>query len=107
MYRCFLDLNVWPAHRVLKVDDTVPGLMEARHAGCWTVAVTASGNEMGLTLAQWQALDEPARMQRLAAAQRRVSEAAPDYVIETVAALMPVVDDIERRLAQGERPPGV
>ncbi len=56
MYRCFLDLAVWPARRVVKVDDTVPGLLEGRHADCWTVAVVASGNEMGLTLAQWTAL---------------------------------------------------
>ena len=26
MYRCFTDLGVWPAQRVLKVDDTVPPL---------------------------------------------------------------------------------
>ena len=32
-YRCFVDLQVWPAWRVLKVDDTVPGLLEGRHAG--------------------------------------------------------------------------
>jgi phosphonoacetaldehyde hydrolase len=32
---------------VVKVDDTVPGLLEGRHADCWTVAVVASGNEMG------------------------------------------------------------
>jgi glycogen operon protein len=58
MYRCFLDLGVWPARRVVKVDDTVPGLLEGRHAGCWTVAVTASGNEPGLSAQAWQALGE-------------------------------------------------
>ena len=107
MYRCFLDLNVWPANRVLKVDDTVPGLMEARHAGCWTVAVIASGNEVGLTLPQWEALDEPGREQRLAVARQRLNEASPDYVIPTVADLVPVVDDIERRLRLGERPTAI
>jgi phosphonoacetaldehyde hydrolase len=104
MYRCFLDLGVWPARRVVKVDDTVPGLLEGRHAGCWTVAVLASGNETGLTLAQWQALSHTEQHDRRLAARRRVDEARPDYTIDTVAGLREVLHDIERRLAEGERP---
>ena len=98
MYRCFLDLAVWPARRVVKVDDTVPGLLEGRHAGCWTVAVLVSGNEMGLPLEQRQALtvDEQA-IRRHAAALRR-SAAQPDFVIDSVAALPAVLDEVERRL---------
>ena len=38
--------------RVVKVDDTVPGLLEGRHAGCWTVAVTASGNRAAQRLVE-------------------------------------------------------
>jgi len=33
MYKCFLDLNVWPATSVIKVDDTVPGLLEGYNSG--------------------------------------------------------------------------
>lgn len=104
LYRCLLDLGVWPLHRVIKVDDTVPGLLEGRNAGCWTVAVTASGNEVGLSLDDWRSLDEADRQQRLASAHLRLSEAQPDYVIASVASLMPVVAEVEARLARGERP---
>jgi phosphonoacetaldehyde hydrolase len=99
MYRCFLDLAVWPARHVVKVDDTLPGLMEGRHAGCWTVAVLASGNEVGLTLDEWQALDEPGRAACRDAARQKLSAVHPDYTIDTVADLPAVLDDIERRLA--------
>lgn len=105
MYRCFLDLAVWPGHRVVKVDDTVPGLEEGRNAGCWTVAIVASGNEMGLTLAEWEALGAQERVTRRAAAGMRLDVARPDYSIDTVADLPAVLDDIERRLAAGVRPP--
>jgi phosphonoacetaldehyde hydrolase len=105
MYRCFLDLGVWPARRVVKVDDTVPGLLEGRHAGCWTVAVLASGNETGLTLAAWRGLSAAERSERRQAASERLAEARPDYEIDTVAELLPVLDAIERRLALGEGPP--
>lgn len=104
MYRCFLDLAVWPPQRVVKVDDTLPGLMEGRHAGCWTVAVLASGNEVGLTLPQWQALDDPQRAARRETARRRLEGARPDYTIDTVAELPAVLDDIERRLAAAGAP---
>ena len=105
MYRCFLDLGVWPAHRLVKVDDTVPGLMEGRHAGCWTVAVLVSGNEMGLTPAQWQALSATEQSARREQAEARLADARADYAVDTVAELPAVLDRIERRLMAGERPP--
>ncbi len=104
MYRCFLDLRVWPAHRVVKVDDTVPGLLEGRHAGCWTVAVAASGNACGLTWAQWSGLDEGLRALHREQATRALGDAGPDIVIDSVADLLPALDAIEARLARGERP---
>lgn len=104
MYRCFLDLGVWPSHRVVKVDDTVPGLLEGRHAGCWTVAVVASGNELGLTADTWAALSEPERAALSARASAGLAAGRPDYGVNTVADLPAVLDDIERRLAVGERP---
>lgn len=104
MYRCFLDLDVWPAQRVLKVDDTVPGLLEGRYAGSWTAGVTVSGNAIGLTLKTWQALDEAARAQRLSRAGAVLREAEPDFLIPTVAELMPVIDNIEGRMHRGVGP---
>jgi phosphonoacetaldehyde hydrolase len=104
MYRCFLDLGVWPAHRVVKIDDTVPGLMEGRHAGCWTVGVLASGNEVGLTEAQWQALgaDEQGRLREKA--RSRLLEASPDFWVDTVAELPGVIARIDALLAEGAQP---
>lgn len=107
MYRCFLDLAVWPASRVVKVDDTVPGLLEGRNAGCWTVAIVASGNEMGLTPAEWESLPADERIARRSAASARLGVAQPEYSIDTVAELPAVLDAIERRMATGERPTAV
>ncbi len=105
MYRCFIELGVWPARRVVKVDDTVPGLLEGRHAGCWTVAITVSGNETGLSAEAWAALPADEQTQRRATATARLAAAQPDYTIDTVAELLPVLQAIERRLAAGEAPP--
>jgi len=40
----------------VKVDDTVPGILEGRRAGMWTVALVCSGNALGLTWEGYRAL---------------------------------------------------
>jgi phosphonoacetaldehyde hydrolase len=104
MYRCFLILAVWPALRVVKLFDTVPGLLEGRHADCWTVTVAASGIEMGLAQAQWKALPTAQREARRQVAMTRLHEARPDFFLDTVAELPAVLDAIEARLAAGGWP---
>lgn len=104
MYKCFLDLDVWPAHTVVKVDDTGVGIDEGREAGCWTVGVCLSGNEAGVTPEELAAMSEAetdmVRQRAIAALTRHV----PDYMIDTVADLLPVIEEIEQRLARGDRP---
>ena len=104
MYRTFLDLGVWPAHTVVKVDDTGVGIGEGLNAGCWTVGVAVSGNAFGLNPAETAALTpaEFAKMRDAAYADLRRTGA--HYVIDSVADMDAVLDDIEGRLARGERP---
>lgn len=104
MYRCFADLGVWPASTVVKVDDTGVGLEEGLHAGTWAVGLAVSGNAMGLTLPQWNALSTQEQAERRQAASQKLWDAGAHYVIDTVADLLPVIADIERRLQQGELP---
>jgi phosphonoacetaldehyde hydrolase len=104
IYRTMADLGVYPPAAIVKVDDTPPGIAEGRAAGTWTVGVTASGNEVGLSLDEWQAL-APAEQRRLAdRAGGVLQRAGADYLIDTVADLLPVIDQIEARMAAGERP---
>lgn len=104
MYRSFADLGVWPPSTVVKVDDTGVGIEEGLHAGTWTVGLAVSGNAVGLPLADWQALD-PGRQQELrAAATAKLEASGAHYVIDSVADLLPVLEDIESKLGQGILP---
>ncbi|GEK51710.1 phosphonoacetaldehyde hydrolase [Vreelandella venusta] len=88
----------------IKVDDTTPGILEGRCAGMWTVALTCSGNALGLSYDQYQALSD---RERHAAHERVAAQFAPSkphYSIATIAELPSVVDDINARLQRGERP---
>jgi phosphonoacetaldehyde hydrolase len=88
----------------IKVDDTIPGIDEGLSAGMWTVAITASGNEIGLDEREWAALPEERKNERLAKASERMRAAGAHYVIPSVADLLPVVDRIGERLVRGEQP---
>ena len=99
MYRCFLDLQVWPASAVVKVDDTVPGILEGRAAGSWTVALALSGNAAGIAVEDLADPDAPHVGEARARAQETLRAAEPDYIIDTVADLLPVIEEIEQRMA--------
>jgi phosphonoacetaldehyde hydrolase len=100
MYRCFADLGVYPPDRVVKVDDTEPGIGEALAAGSWAVGVTLSGNLVGLSLEELTALPAGEREDLRRGAERRLLAAGAHEVIDTVGDLMPALDRIERRLAR-------
>jgi len=90
----------------VKVDDTWPGILEGRRAGMWTVALTCSGNALGLTWDQFKALS-PTELER---ARQRIGQlfegARPHYLIDTIADLPKVIDAINARLKRGEMPQG-
>ncbi|MSP83269.1 MAG: phosphonoacetaldehyde hydrolase [Alphaproteobacteria bacterium] len=99
-----IDLEASTIAACVKVDDTVPGIEEGLAAGMWTVAVTVSGNEIGMPLAQARRLPKKDLAVRRAKAESKLAQAGSHYVIDSVADLLPCLDDIEARLGRGERP---
>jgi len=104
MYRAFLDLDVWPAWTVVKVDDTVVGIAEGLNAGAWTVGVALTGNVFGLGPAETDALAPDDFDARRSSAYGRLLRAGAHFVIDGVADLPEVLDEIDGALARGERP---
>lgn len=99
-----INMQVSPVEACVKVDDTVPGVEEGLNAGMWTVGLAISGNEVGLPLDEWEALPEDEKQAKRERAYRRMETCGAHYVVDTIADLMPCLDDIEARLARGERP---
>ncbi|WP_449433561.1 phosphonoacetaldehyde hydrolase [Pseudomonas putida] len=97
-------LGVEDVAACVKVDDTWPGILEGRRAGMWTVALTCSGNALGLTWEQYQALPSDTLAQQRQRIGRLFEGARPHYLIDTIAELPQVISDINARLARGEMP---
>ncbi|HEX3983810.1 MAG TPA: phosphonoacetaldehyde hydrolase [Acidisoma sp.] len=104
MYRCFADLGVYPPATVVKIDDTEPGIAEGIAAGTWTVGVSISGNCVGLSYEEWLATPDEEQAALRARAEKTLLGAGAHFVIDSIADLMPVLDEIEARVARGEQP---
>jgi len=92
MYRCFIDLAVYPPAAVLKVDDTPPGIAEGVAAGCPTVGVALSGNIAGMTPEELAALPEAGVAAIRAEATAILTAAGATHVIDTVADLPALIE---------------
>lgn len=99
-----INLQVDTVAACVKVDDTIPGVEEGLNAGMWTIGLAVSGNEVGMSLADWKALSDADRTIRRERAYRRMRSSGAHYVVDSIADMMPCIDDIGRRLAAGEKP---
>lgn len=101
---CVQQLKINAVGHCVKVDDTTPGILEGIHAGMWSVGLALSGSPAGLTLDEYRA----ASPEQLQAVRDRVTAefraVGAHYVIDTVAELPALVQQIQARVARGETP---
>ncbi|MBI2434893.1 MAG: phosphonoacetaldehyde hydrolase [Candidatus Hydrogenedentes bacterium] len=97
-------LGDFPREACVKVGDTVADVLEGINAGMWSVAVVDTGNEVGLSQAELEALPPDRRKELVRAAQRKLVNAAAHYVIPGVAELPSLITTIEERLRIRDRP---
>jgi phosphonoacetaldehyde hydrolase len=102
--RIALEFRLSSTAAAVKIGDTVSDIEEGRNAGAWTVGVAATGNEVGMSAAGFASLPQEERARRLETARESLRAAGPHYVIDSVADIDPVLEQIGARLQAGERP---
>lgn len=103
-YRNAILLGAFPLWRCVKIGDTPSDIAEGINAGMWTIGITATGNEVGLSRGEWESLPCDERAAREKDAARRLNEAGARFIAPSLADCTGILDDIERRLAAGEKP---
>ncbi len=105
VYRNLDLMDIHPIQSVVKVDDTTSGVGEGLTAGCWAVGIARYSNYMNInTLDEEATLSEDEIQRRLAYTRDLLIQSGAHYVINEFTELPGVIDDINRRLANGERP---
>jgi phosphonoacetaldehyde hydrolase len=99
-----INLAVTSIYSCVKIDDTVPGVEEGLNAGMWSIGLAMSGNEIGLPLKEMLALPKAELAAKRERAYTRMYQVGAHYVVDSIADVMPILDDIEARLKRGEKP---
>ncbi len=105
VYRNLDLMDIHPIQAVVKVDDTTSGIGEALEGGCWGVGVARYSNYMDIDTIEVAEKMPKAEIERRVAYTRDIlRKAGAHYVIDSIVELPEVIDDINARLARGEKP---
>ncbi len=88
-------LGVYPMSSVLVVDDTPIGIAAGLNAGATTVAITQTGNALGLSLAEVTALSAGELDSRLATIEQDFRQAGAHHLLRSVADLPDLLSQLE------------
>ena len=105
LYENAVRLQVYPMAAIAKVGDTPADIHEGLNAGAWSIGVAATGNAVGLSYEEFQALSTKERDLRVANARAELQREGAHYVVDTLADLDAVLDDIDARLKSENNSP--
>lgn len=91
IFKNMYELKVDSVHKVIKAGDTVSDILEGKNAGVTTVGVIEGSSEMGLTQAEFEALDARERELRMEAVAARFRDAGADYVVNDIRGILELV----------------
>jgi phosphonoacetaldehyde hydrolase len=95
IFRALEKTGIWPPAAVVAVGDTLADVEAARNAGVWAVGVTATGNMLGLTRSEHDALDAGRRADLLMAAGERMMAAGAHAVVSHIGDLPGILAALE------------
>ncbi len=105
IFRHMEKLNVYPPASVVKIGDTVPDIQEGLNAGCWSVGVTQTGSEIGLTREEFASLSQTEQDELQARAGKKLLEAGAHFVVPNVRHFPEILKAIQNQLSNNELPP--
>jgi len=99
IYKNCEKMNVSSLSAVVKIGDTVADIEEGLNAGLWTIGLTKSGNEVGLSSTEVEKVDGAWLKERIEIAEAKLLAAGAHFVAEGVWDCWPILEEIDRRIA--------
>jgi phosphonoacetaldehyde hydrolase len=104
MYRNAIELHAWPLWAFVKIGDTPVDMEEGRNAGTWSIGITETGNELGLSEQELLTLSPADRQYRIDAAEMVLTKTGANFTAASVAECDGLLEEIDRLLAAGHGP---
>lgn len=98
VYRNCEKMNVFPLSQMVKIGDTVADIQEGINAGMWTIGLTKSGNELGLSKVEVENANPILLAENIARAGKKLLNAGADYVAEGVWDCWSVLEEIDQEM---------
>jgi phosphonoacetaldehyde hydrolase len=106
-WMCFknaIDLQVYPLEAMIKVGDTVSDIEEGLNAGMWTVGITQTGNELGLSQNEVEKLPGEELEIKLSQIEQKFKNSGANFVIRGIWDLFKVIESVNECLSRGRVP---
>jgi phosphonoacetaldehyde hydrolase len=103
-WMCFknaIDMQVYPMEAMVKIGDTISDIEEGLNAGMWTVGVSQTGNELGLSQDEVETLPGEKLGKKLSDIEQKFINLGANFVIHGIWDLFKVIESINERLSQG------
>lgn len=106
-YMCYLNalkLQVFPFSHMVKIGDTIADIQEGLNAGMWTIGLTLSGNEVGMSWAEVNEADPVVISKLVIQAEEKLRSAGAHYIADGIWDCIPILEEISGRIEMGELP---
>jgi phosphonoacetaldehyde hydrolase len=75
-------LDIYPPSQCVKIGDTISDIEEGRNAGMWTIGLTRTGNMIGLSAPEFNALPHDEQHRLIAGAEEKLRQSGADFIAE-------------------------
>ncbi len=106
IYENAMRLGIYPMHAIVKVGDSIQDIQEGINAQCWTVGVVKGGMGLGMRREEIHATPRDILREKTALVRKQLADAGAHYVLGGLSDLLNVIDEINFRMALGQRPSG-
>jgi phosphonoacetaldehyde hydrolase len=89
---------------MIKVGDTVSDIEEGLNAGMWTVGITQTGNELGLSQNEVEKLPGEELEIKLSQIEQKFKNSGANFVIRGIWDLFKVIESVNECLSRGRVP---
>lgn len=106
-FMCYMNavkLKVFPFQQMIKIGDTVADVQEGLNAGMWTIGITQSGNEIGLSQEDIEKTDPSVLEHKIKLAEEKLHAAGAHFTSRGTWRCMPIIQHIDELCKQGYFP---